>query len=80
MRSHDKVNITKINTASKTNDVYTFTDDSTMQREQDTLTPNGCKMNGRWVYRDSGNNMLGFDKYSNDLAERFSLDLYNLSR
>lgn len=70
--------MSKLKTVANNDDIYSFEDGSSMQREVDTLTPNGCKMNGRWVYRDASKNMLGFDQYCNDLAERFSLELYNL--
>lgn len=66
----------KIKALKKADGVYIFENNSFMQRESDTLTPNGCKMNGRWVYRDADKKMLGFDRYRNDLAERFSLDIY----
>jgi hypothetical protein len=69
----------KIKTVSVSSEAWIFEDGSIMQREKETLTPNGSKMNGRWVYRDANKNMLDFDKYCNDLAERFSLELYNLS-
>ena len=66
----------KIKALSEKNEVYIFENKTTMQREYETLTPAGCKMGGRWVYRDENKEILGFDKYRNDLAERFSLDLY----
>lgn len=44
-------------------------------REQDTVTPNGNRMNGRWALRDSAGNLLDFDHYRHDLAERNELKL-----
>jgi hypothetical protein len=70
--------MSKLKTVENNDGVYRFEDGSSMQREVETLTPNGCRTNGKWVYRDSSQNMLGFDRYSNDLASRFSLELYNL--
>lgn len=58
-------------------DIYTFEDDSVIRRERETLTPNGNKMNGRWVYRSKDGTMLDYDQYINDLACRFKLDLYS---
>ena len=46
-----------------------------MKREYGT-TPNGNPMSGRWVLRDTGDVMLDFEKYSNDLAERHALKLF----
>ena len=34
------------------------------------LTPNGNAMNGRWALRDDRDQLVDFDKYRNDLAER----------
>lgn len=44
-------------------------------RERDTLTPNGNPMAGRWALRNSAGDLVDFDKYRNDLAERNSLTL-----
>lgn len=70
--------MTKLKTISNSKGLYVFSDGSTLKREKNTLTPNGMKMNGRWVYRDKSEKILGFDQYCNDLADQFSLDLYNL--
>jgi hypothetical protein len=37
-------------------------------------TPNGNNFGGRWVLRENGL-LIDFDQYSNDLAERYSLNL-----
>ncbi len=44
-----------------------------MQREYGK-TPNGNNMNGRWVLRHDGD-MLDFDQYRHDLAERNNIEL-----
>lgn len=41
-------------------------------------TPNGNDMSGRWVLRDSKNNMIDFDQYRNDLADRNNLILIEM--
>lgn len=38
-------------------------------------TPNGNDLNGQWVLRDVQGNMVDFDGFRNDLAERHNLDL-----
>ena len=48
-----------------------------MKREIETLTPGGNKMAGRWVLRDNNGELLDYNKYSNDLAERHNLDLFD---
>lgn len=47
----------------------------TMKREYGT-TPNGNPMSGRWVVRNKAGEMVDFDQYANDLAERLRLKLY----
>jgi hypothetical protein len=47
----------------------------TMKREYETHTPNGNKMNGRWVLRDENDAIVDFDTYSNDIADRNNLAL-----
>jgi hypothetical protein len=39
------------------------------------LTPNGNPLGGHWVLRDTDGNMVAFDQYRNDLAERHKLKL-----
>ena len=46
-----------------------------IKREYETLTPRGNLMNGRWVLRIAGE-MVDFDCYRNDLAERNGYNLY----
>lgn len=46
-----------------------------LQRETDTLTPNGNKMGGRWVLRID-HKMVDFDQYRNDIADRYRLELH----
>ena len=41
-----------------------------MERENGE-TPNGNKMNNRWVLRTKDGELLDFDTYRNDLAERW---------
>lgn len=54
---------------------YQSADGCTLARESDSLTPNGNPMNGRWAFRDQGGNLVDFDRYRNDLAERNDLKL-----
>jgi hypothetical protein len=58
---------------------YSFENGHVMKREWDTCTPNGVKISGRWALRDNEGKLIDFDQYSNDIAERNNLDLYNLS-
>lgn len=46
-----------------------------MARESDTLTPNGNRMNGRWVLRDPEGGLVDFCRYRNDLAENNDMKL-----
>lgn len=69
---------TKNQTISKQNDTYSFANGYLMKRELNSKTPNGCRMAGRWVLRDGSGKLIDFDQYSNDIAERQNLDLYNL--
>lgn len=55
---------------------YIFDTGWTMRREYG-LTPNGNPMNGRWVLRDDSGKMIDFDKYRNDLAAHYRLNLDN---
>lgn len=68
----------KIKAIKDEDDLYEFDNGFSMKREYETLTPSGCKMHGRWVLRDCNGAMVEFDKYSNDIASRHSLDLYCL--
>jgi hypothetical protein len=73
----------KIPAATVINNVYTFDDGSSLRREHTTTTPNGIlprgeSISGRWVYRNSHGDMLGFNKYINDIAEQFGLELFNI--
>jgi len=69
---------TKIQTVSSENGIYSFANGHSMSRELESKTPNGCRMAGRWALRDKNNQLVDFDQYSNDIAERQNLDLYNL--
>jgi hypothetical protein len=44
-----------------------------VKREYDTLTPNGNKTNGRWVYRDKDDKFIDTDWNRSDLFERNEL-------
>lgn len=57
---------------------YTSECGITIKREWETKTPNENKMNGRWVVRNKDGEMIDFDQYINDIAERHNLDLYSL--
>lgn len=41
-----------------------------LQREQDSLTPNGNPMDGRWVLRGPTGVLIDFAPSLNDIAER----------
>lgn len=56
---------------------YTLPNGGIIKREQDTLTPNGNKLAGRWAYRNANGDLIDFDKYINDLAERQNINLYS---
>jgi len=66
---------TKIAMTRKGPEQYYGTDHSVLAREYETRTPNGNKMNGRWVLRNAQGAMIDFDQYSNDIAERNNLKL-----
>ncbi len=70
----DKIKCTKDN-----NECFHLPDGSTIKREFETLTPNGSKMNGRWVFRDINDNIIDFDQYINDLESKHNLDIYSLN-
>jgi hypothetical protein len=44
-------------------------------RRENGVTPNGNPIADRWVLRDGNGQMLDFDQYRNDLAERNNLYL-----
>jgi hypothetical protein len=52
--------------------VYNFVNGMKMQRKNG-LTPNGNKVNGKWVLRDSEGVWVDFDSYRNDLIDKYSL-------
>lgn len=62
--------VAKIKAVTKEQGLYYFANGYCMKRENETLTPGGNKMSGRWVLRDSYGELVDFDKYSNDIAER----------
>jgi hypothetical protein len=45
-------------------------------REDHTLTPQGESMGGRWVLRNNDREIIGYDQYRNDIAERYDIDLH----
>lgn len=45
-----------------------------MQREYGK-TPNGNDIDGRWVLRGADGEMIDFDQYRNDIADRYNLNL-----
>lgn len=57
-------------------DTYSIPNGGTIKREHETLTPNGNKLDGRWAYRSANGDLVDFDKYINDLAERQNINLY----
>lgn len=65
----------KVMTENFENQNYTSRDGYVLQREFDTETPNGNKMNGRWVLRDTDSNIVDFDAYRNNISERNNLEL-----
>lgn len=54
---------------------YRSADGCVLAREENSLTPHGNPMGGRWVLRSSDGALVDFDRYRNDLAERNHLDL-----
>lgn len=52
-----------------------LSDDGCVLRREYGLTPNGNPMNGCWVLRDKHGEMVGFNRYRNDLAEHYRLKL-----
>lgn len=58
------------------NDSYVFESGHKLSREYDALTPNGNRLGGRWALRDQSGNLIDYDRYINDLAERCNIDLY----
>lgn len=59
----------------QTTNMYRSESGVSVGREHDTLTPNGNRMNGRWVLRGSDGAMIDFDQNRNDLSERCHLVL-----
>lgn len=55
---------------------YVMPNGFTLKREHDTLTPNGNRFDGRWVYRDHNGALIDYDKYINDLTERHNINIY----
>jgi hypothetical protein len=55
---------------------YISVDGWKVQREEDTLTPNGNKMCGSWVLRNADGEMLDYDQCRYDLESRCHLDLH----
>lgn len=55
--------------------LYRFDNGYSMAREFDSQTPNGNPLRGRWALRSLDGNLVGFDTYRSDLAERYDLDL-----
>lgn len=56
-------------------EVYRLPNGEELQRETASLTPNGNKMNGRWVLRNKEGDLIDFDQYRNDLAERNNFEI-----
>jgi hypothetical protein len=54
--------------------VYASDDGYVMQREYGK-TPNGNNLDGRWVFSDPSGQLIDFDQYRNDLAERNNFQL-----
>lgn len=52
---------------------YVLPDSKTINREYGK-TPNGNRMAGAWVYRDTDGNLIDFDKYRADLFDRNGLE------
>lgn len=48
--------------------------DFTMKREYGK-SPNGSLFRGRWVLRNANDNVIDFDEYRNDIAERNNIEL-----
>lgn len=60
----------------RTNDDRYEADNGFVLAREYGKTPNGNPMGGRWVLRDDKRNMVDFDQYSNDIAERHNLRLH----
>lgn len=59
------------------NNSYVIAAGYKLAREYDTYTPNGNRLGGRWALRDQSEKLIDYDRYINDLAERYNIDLYN---
>lgn len=46
-----------------------------LQREYESLSPGGNKMDGKWVLRDNMDIMIDWGQFRNDIAEHNNLDL-----
>lgn len=46
-------------------------DDGSVMRREEGLTPNGNRINGRWVLRTPTGEWVDVDQYHSDLAERY---------
>ena len=46
-----------------------------VMKRENGYTPNGNKLDGRWVLRNRKGEWIDFDKYRNELAERNGLQL-----
>lgn len=53
---------------------YEFNNGWTLTREYGK-SPNGNNYNGQWVLRDSDNKYVYHDRYRNDIAEMFNINL-----
>lgn len=55
---------------------YTFEDGFVLKREFGTITPNGNKINGFWVYRNAQGDFIDYNQYINDIECQYNLCLY----
>ena len=64
----------KLHVSEFDNSEYISYDGYCMRREYGD-TPNGNPMNGRWVFRGKQGQLIDFDQYRHDLAERNNIEL-----
>lgn len=61
----------KLKLVSTDDNVYEFSDGSKLRIEKSHVS------GSNWVYRNANGEVLGFNKLSTELADKFDLDLYN---
>ena len=56
-----------------------YNDDGLTMKRGYGKTPNGNDLNGKWVLYDADDNMIDFDQYRHDLAERNNIAIVHHS-